>query len=239
MHRLQDLPPSVLLLVGQLLAPPLLKHAFRPPGYRVAHRSLVAASTTCHALRRTCFPLAIWIFRNHDPKPLCRADIGESANELEKRIEWLLTREDLWPHIRAVDIELFARGSCSLGTHIATLISSLPHLEQFAIRLPTYRVFRDALTSDLRSAFIDCPAVKTLCVDAHSAWLVPRFPNLRELVVWSWPKPVSCEEEEDRAGGWKVFLAGLNAQAPNVQELEIGGLSIWDVNELFPEIFKC
>ncbi|KAG8690407.1 hypothetical protein FRC11_011763 [Ceratobasidium sp. 423] len=235
---LQTLPASVLLLIAHLLSPPLLKHTFRPPGYRTWHRSLLAASTTCHTLRRICFPLAIRIFRNHDRKPLSRADIGESASELEKRIEWLMGREDLWGYVKMVDIELFARGSCSLAKNLATLLSVLPNLQSVAVRLPTYRVFRDALTSDMRSSFSNRPPitpVQTLCLDAHSAWLVPHFPNVRELVVWSWPKPGTCEED-DRADGWKLFLASINAQAPKVNELEIGGLSIWDVNEMFPSL---
>ncbi|KDN36457.1 hypothetical protein RSAG8_10849, partial [Rhizoctonia solani AG-8 WAC10335] len=250
MHpSLQTLPASILLLIAQYVSPPLLKHAFRLPGYRASHRSLVAASSTCHALRRACFPLAIRIFRNHDPEPLSRADIGASATELERRIEWVLSREDLWGHIRYVhirsirtgiewgrmiDIELYARGSCSLSKHLATLVSSLSHLESFAIRLPTYRIFRDALTLDLRAAFSKCVSVRTLCVDADSAWLVPHFVNLRELVVWCWPKPGVCED--DRVDGWKTLLGSIHAQAPNVSELEIGGLSIWDVNQVFPAL---
>ncbi|KAF8760743.1 hypothetical protein RHS01_00137 [Rhizoctonia solani] len=211
---LQVLPASVLLLIAELLAPPLLKHTFRPPGYRESHRSLLAASLTCHALRRACFPLAIRIFRNHEPRPLNRADLGESARELERRIEWVLTRDDLWPYIRMIDIEMFARGSSSLGTKLATFISSLAHLDSFALRLPTFR---------------------TLCVDAHSAWMVPLFPGATELVVWCWPKPGTCEDEE-RTDGWKMVFGSLGAQAPRVAELEIGGLSIWDVNEMFPSL---
>ncbi|CUA70572.1 hypothetical protein RSOLAG22IIIB_08987 [Rhizoctonia solani] len=240
MHpSLQTLPASVQLLIAQCVSPPLLKHAFRAPGYRFCHRSLLAASSTCHALRRVCFPLAIRVFRNHDPKPLARADIGASAHELEKRIEWALGREDLWPYIKMVDIELFARGSPRLGTRLVTFLASLPHLESLAIRLPTFHVFRTALVSDLR-ACLTLPgfeSVRTLCVDSDAAWLVPLFPHVRELVVWTWPRPGCCddeEEEEDWASGWSVVLGSLSAQAPNVSELEIGGLSIWDVNEVFP-----
>ncbi|KAJ1300584.1 hypothetical protein OPQ81_002238 [Rhizoctonia solani] len=238
---LQTLPASVLLLIAQLLAPPLLKHTFRPPGYRTSQRSLLAASSTCYALRRICFPLALRIFRNHDPKPLNRADIGDSARELERRIEWLLSREDLWGYVRMIDIELFARGSCSLGKTIAALLCELPNLELVAIRLPTYQVFRDALTSNLRTSFSDrspVSSVQTLCIDTHTAWLVSHFPSVRELVVWSWPKPGICEED-DRADGWKMLLAGLSAQAPRIKELEVGGLSIWDVNQMFPALANC
>ncbi|CAE6360997.1 unnamed protein product [Rhizoctonia solani] len=235
---LQTLPASVLLLLAQLLAPPLLKHTFRPPGYRESHRSLLAASSTCHALRRTCFPLAIRIFRNHEPKPLNRADIGESTRELEKRIEWVLGRNDLWGYIRMIDFELFARGSNSLGHNLATLISSLPNLESLAIRLPAFRVFRDSLTSDLQSAFSNRSPignVATLSIDTYSAWMVPWFPGAKVLVVWSRPNPGICEDD-DRTSGWKMFLGSLSAQAPRVVELEIGGLSIWDVNEMFPAL---
>ncbi|KEP49378.1 hypothetical protein V565_101510 [Rhizoctonia solani 123E] len=111
---------------------------------------------------------------------------------------------------RLVDIELFARGSHSLGTHLASFISALPNLESFALRLPTYRVFRNVLTSDLRASFSKCASVRvrTLCVDTDSAWLIPLFPNLRELIVWSWPRP--GREEDDRAGGWSVVLGSTS-----------------------------
>ncbi|QRW26270.1 exosome complex exonuclease DIS3/RRP44 [Rhizoctonia solani] len=135
------------------------------------------------------------------PNPRQRAGVGE-----EDRVG--LTRDDLWPYIRMIDIEMFARGSSSLGTKLATFISSLAHLDSFALRLPTFRVFRDALTSDLRSAFSSClpmRGIKTLCVDAHSAWMVPLFPGATELVVWCWPKPGTCEDEE-RTDGWKMVF---------------------------------
>jgi hypothetical protein len=110
-----------------------------------------------------------------------------------------------------IDVEIFARGPESLGPNLVALISALPNLESLAIRLPAFRVFRDALTSDLRAAFTNRPLienVKTLSVDAHSAWMVPWFPDARELVVWSWPKRGTCEDD-DRTSGWKMFLGSM------------------------------
>ncbi|KAG9108385.1 hypothetical protein FRC07_008450 [Ceratobasidium sp. 392] len=79
--------------------------------------------------------------------------------------------------------------------------------------------------------------ITELCVDAKLSWMLEYVPNVRELVVWSWPSDVDREgglNEEETTDGWRTFLARLNAQAPNVEEVEVGGLSVYDANELFP-----
>lgn len=97
---LQHLPASILLLIATALAPPVLKHTFRPPGYRTAQRSLLSSALTCRALRTSCFPLAVQVFRSPSLKPQNVADLGESAIALEAKVDFLLARESLWGLIR-------------------------------------------------------------------------------------------------------------------------------------------
>ncbi|KAG8700611.1 hypothetical protein FRC09_005850 [Ceratobasidium sp. 395] len=81
--------------------------------------------------------------------------------------------------------------------------------------------------------------ITELCVDAKLSWMLEYVPNVRELVVWSWPSDVDREgglTAEETVDGWRTFLARLNAQAPNVEQVEVGGLSVYDANELFPSL---
>lgn len=243
---LQRLPASLLLLIAKALNPPVLKHTFRPPGYRAAHRSLLAASLTCNALRSVCFPLAIRVFRSPGLKPQRAADLGESARELETKIDFLLEREPLWPFVRKLDVEIHARGSASLASKLAKLFTILPNLNFVSLKLPTYHVFRDAFTTHLRVAMETSAntqaqgiRLRELCIDACSVWMLPYFTGIRELVVWGWPSEVDRQgglNRSETADGWRTFLFGVNTQAPRVKEVEVGGLSIYDVNELFPSL---
>ncbi|QRV99353.1 hypothetical protein RhiJN_27372 [Ceratobasidium sp. AG-Ba] len=242
---LQDLPPSVLLLVATALATPLLKHTFRiPHAYRASHNSLLAASLTCRALRTACFPLAAQVMRSPGLRPLNIADLGESVRELESKVDYLLGEgnDSLRGHVRSLDIEIYAKAHPRLVSKLATLFTSLPHLHFVALKLPSYRVFRDGFISDLRAVMGDgsrlMRGVTELCVDARLIWLVEFVPDVRELVLWGWPSDVDRDgglTAEETRDGWRTFLARLNAHAPNVHEVEVGGLSIYDVNELFAE----
>ncbi|KAG9080496.1 exosome catalytic subunit dis3, partial [Ceratobasidium sp. 370] len=237
--RLQHLPPSVLRHVATALAPPVLKHTFRAPGHRAAHRSLLAAALTCHALRAACFPLAVEVLRSPRLRPLYVADLGESVRELEARLDFVLEREDVGVLVRKLDIEIYAKAPPRLASKLVALLTALPNLTFISLKLPTYRVFRDALVSDLRLAMTRAGTclgqITELCVDAHLTWILPHVPNVRELVVWSWPSDVDRDgglTTDETAAGWKTLLARLNAQAPNVREVEVGGLSVYDVNQL-------
>lgn len=105
---MQRLSPSLLLLVANALAPPLPRRAFRPPGYRAGQRALLAAAATCHALRAACFPVAARVLRSPQLRPLAVADLGESARELEAKIDFLLAHEHLWPYIQYVPSASFS-----------------------------------------------------------------------------------------------------------------------------------
>ncbi|KAG8681515.1 hypothetical protein FRC08_015580 [Ceratobasidium sp. 394] len=243
MPRIQHLPPAVLKLIASSLAPPVLKHTFRAPGYRPAHRALLAAALTCHALRTACFPLAVEVLRSPGLRPQAVADLGESVRELEARVDFVLARERIGVFVRKVDIEIYARPSPRLASKLVMLFTALPNLTFVALKLPTYRVFRDALVSDLRLAMQQTGTrldkITQLCVDAHLIWMLPHVPNVRELVVWSWPSDVDRDgglDIDETADGWRTLLARLNAQAPNVQEVEVGGLSVYDVNQLFSSL---
>ncbi|KAG9092994.1 hypothetical protein FRC07_011550, partial [Ceratobasidium sp. 392] len=92
--HIQHLPPSILLLIANALAPPVLKHTFRPPSYKLGHKSLLAAALTCRALRTACFPLAVQIMRSPGLRPQNIADLGESVRELEAHVDFVLERVD-------------------------------------------------------------------------------------------------------------------------------------------------
>ncbi|KAG8744794.1 hypothetical protein FRC10_009442 [Ceratobasidium sp. 414] len=238
---LQHLPPSTLQLIAAALAPPVLKHTFRPPGYRAAHRSLLAAALTCHAVRAACFPLAAQVLRSPGLRPQAVADLGESVRELEARVDFALEREDLGALVRKLDIEIYARAPLRLVSKLVALLTALPNLTFVSLKLPTYRVFRDALVSDLRVAMNGAclDKITQLCVDAHLTWILPHVPNVCELVVWSWPSGIDRDgglTPDETADGWRTLLARLNAQAPSVREIEVGGLSVYDVNELFSSL---
>lgn len=100
--------------------------------------------------------------------------------------------------------------------------------------------------------------ISELCIDAGSVWMLGLFPGVKELVVWSWPGELVRQgglTESETTDGWRSFLfgtfksyisflgclgqvclsaAGLNTQAPGVREVEVGGLSVYDVNVIFP-----
>ncbi|KAF8596596.1 hypothetical protein BDV93DRAFT_527953 [Ceratobasidium sp. AG-I] len=247
--QFQHLPASVLLLIATALAPPVLKHTFRPPGYRAAQRSLLSLALTCRALRAECFPLAAQVFRSPGLKPQSVADLGESATALEVKVDFLLAHEGLWGLVRKLDIEIHARGSQRLATKLAQLLTTLPNVYFLSLKLPSYHIFRDALSTDLRKAMSDLKQAETangcwrrireLCVDVRSTWMLELFPCVRELIVWSWPSEVVKQgglTERETTDGWRSLLFGLNTQAPCVTEVEVGGLSVYDVNEIFPSL---